>query len=259
MKKFLQILMLIAFLTGSVALAELNANDGYVEGEAILYPEAGQSPNAMNRVIEILAYRNLAEQIDTLYISSNTTVREAKLESDVITTKVDAALRGAKIVKKVRNPDGSFEAVARISIYGGRTSLASAVLPEQTQVEDFPKPKFTNIESGSFNEIYTGLIIDCRGKTLEPAITPSIKSADGTEIYAYKNVTREMATEKGMVGYSDSIDDGTRRVGGKPLIIKAVAVSGDCDVVVSADDADRILAANGTSMFLNNCMVVFVR
>lgn len=38
--------------------------------------------------------------------------------------------------------------------------MASAVLREDIQVEDFPAPKFTNIVSAS----YTGLIIDCRGK-----------------------------------------------------------------------------------------------
>lgn len=258
--RILQALILSALLLMvSSAFAELNVTEGYVDGEAILYPEPGESVNAVNRVVEVLAYRNLAERIETLYISSKTTVRDAKLESDVITLKVDSALRGAKIVSKGRNPDGSFRAVARMPIYGSRSSLANAVLPEQTQVEDFLKPKFTNIESGSFNEKYTGLIIDCGGKNLEPAIIPSIKSADGTEIYAYKNVTRQMATEKGMVSYSDSIADGTRRVGDKPLIIKAVSISDSCDVVVSAEDANRILAANQTSMFLNNCMVVFVR
>ena len=259
MKKIFQILVMVAvFCTVTFAFAAEISNGGYVEGEAVLYPN-GQDLNARNRLIELMAYRNLAEQVGELYISSSSTVKDAMLLDDTIKAKVETSIQGAKIVSKIKHEDGTFEAKVRLSIYGGRNSLANAVLPEQTQVEDLPKPKFTNLASGMTGENYTGLIIDCRGKNLSTAIIPSIKSADGTEIYAYKNVTRQLATERGMVSYVDTIEEANERVGSKPLTIKAVYVSGDCDAVVNDEDASRILIANQSSKFLNNCNVVFVR
>lgn len=259
MKKFFQALTAAAAIfICALGFAAGMTNEGYIEGEGFVYPEPGESPNALRRTAELMAYRDLAEQVETLHISSATTVREAKQESDVITVKVDAAVRGAKIVSRTRNPDGSFQATVRLPIFGSGQSLANAVLPENVQVEDLPQPKITNLVSGA-NETYTGLVIDCRGKNISTAITPSIKAADGTEIYAFKNVTRQMAAEKGMVNYSDSLEGGAQMVGGKALTVKAIKISGECDAVVSDEDASKILIANQTSKFLNNCMVVFVR
>ena len=259
MKKFFKKLaMVVVALMSSITFAADISNEGYIEGEGISYPDSGQSMGAMRRTAELMAYRDLAEQVETLHISSASTVRNSKLENDVISTKVDAAVRGAKIVARNRNQDGSFQAIVRLPIYGGGQSLANAVLAEKVQVEELPKPKFTNLAS-SVEKNYTGLIIDCRGKNISTAITPAIKSADGAEIYAYKNVTRQMATEKGMVAYSSDINDATQKLGGNPLTVKAISISGECDAVVSDEDASKILIANQGTQFLNNCQVIFVR
>ena len=125
---------------------------------------------------------------------------------------------------------------------------------EDISIEEFPKPRLTNIRS----EInYTGLVIDCRGLNLSEAITPAIKSVDGVEVYAYKNVGYQNAVEKGMVEYSANLD--SERAGTSPLVIKAVKISGACDVVVSDEDADKILRANDLTKILVNCAVVLVR
>ena len=260
MKKFFQILsLMMTIMVSTIAIVTAENNNGqYIEAEATLHPD-GQNINAMLIVVDQLAYRNLAIQVDELHIMSETTIRDAKLESDIIKTRVETAIRGAKIVSKVRNADGSFHVVARLPIFGGSQSLANAVLPENIQIEELPKPKYTNLVIENFEKDYTGLIIDCRGQNISKAIIPSIKSSDGTDIYTYKNVTRQMATEVGMVSYVDEIKEASARVGIKPLIIKAISVSGECDAVISDEDANKILIANQYSKFLNNCTVVFVR
>jgi hypothetical protein len=42
------------------------------------------------------------------------------------------------------------------------------------------------------------------------------------------------------------------------MTIQAMFVE-DCDVVVSDEDADKILAANSKANFLSKCMVVFLK
>ena len=105
--------------------------------------------------------------------------------------------------------------------------------------------------------IHDGLVIDCRGLNLSTAITPTIKSAGGVEVYAYKNLGYQSAVSKGMVEYSSDID--SMRAGVSPLVIKAVSISNACDVIVSDEDADKILAANQSANILVNCAVVLVR
>ena len=256
MKKQISILIAMTILIiSSISFAIDINNEGYIEAEGVVYPEPGESLNDMRRTVVLEAYRYLAEEVDNLQISSATTVKKSRRVDDEINTKVESAVRGAKVTSVYRDNDGAFHAVVRLPIYGSN-SLAGAVLTEHSQVEDFPKPKFTNIEIG---KNYTGLIVDCRGLNISTAISPSIKSESGEEIYAYKQIAYQTAVNKGMVEYSNSIDSGVERAGSNPLIIKAVKVSGECDAVISQADSDKILLANQTGKFLNNCMVVFVR
>ena len=252
MKKVLYVLFAATLLVSTLVSASAG-NDDYIEAEGIVYPE-GQSLNAMRRIARMDAYRYLAEEVDNLYVTSVSTVRNMRDLYDQINARVEALLRGIRPISETRERDGSFHAIVRLPLYGANQSLASAVLDENVVVEDFPKPKFTNLRS----EItYTGLVVDCRGKNLSTAITPTIKSVGGTEIYAYRNVGYQNAVERGMVEYSANLN--SARAGNSPLVVTAVSISGACDVIVSDEDADKILAANQSSNILANCAVVFVR
>lgn len=199
------------------------------------------------------AYRYLAEEVDALHVTSTSTVKNLRDLDDEINTRVEAALRGAKVISAKLESDGSFHATVRLP-KNGPQSIAAAVLKPDVAVEDFPKPKFSNIRS----EVdYTGLVIDCRGLNLSEAISPAIKSAAGTEIYAYKNIGYENTLSNGLVEYSANVN--SSRAGSAPLVVKAVKVSQGCDVIVSDEDADKILAANQSTNFLTNCAVVLVR
>ncbi|MBO4779788.1 MAG: LPP20 family lipoprotein, partial [Selenomonadaceae bacterium] len=247
MKRFLQVLLTVAvMMIFSPAMAVGFDGGEYIEEEGIVYYD-GQSPNAMRRIAIMDAYRYLSERIDDIHVSSNATVRSLRDLDDVINTKVETVLRGARVMSVTRESDGSFHAIVRLYLNGKSNSLASAVLGESIEVEDFPPPKITNIVSGN----YSGLIIDCRGKNLSTAIAPVIKSVDGTEIYAYKNLGYQTVVSKGMIAYSTSMDSGVERAGSSPFVVKAVGISGECDVIVSAEDADIILESNKSAQFLN--------
>lgn len=255
MKKCIALISALTVLSISALAMAFDFGGEYIEAEGIVYANEKKNPNAMRRIAIMDAYRYLAEQVDTIYVSTNSTVKNMRDLDEEINTKVEAALRGAKVIDVKREKDGSFHAIVRLYTHGVPNSLSSAVLNENVQIEDFPPPKFTNIVSVN----YTGLIIDCRGQNLSTAISPAIKSADGTEIYAYKNIGYQTAVSNGIVAYSTSIDSGVERAGASPLVIKAVSISGNCDVVVSAEDADKILASNQSANFLGNCAVVLVR
>ena len=254
MKKIVRILFVASVLSIFSVASAYMGDEGYIEAEGVVYYEAGLTPNQMRRISIMDAYRYLAEQVDTLYVTAESTVKSMRDLDETINTKVEAALRGAKVISVNREVDGSFHAIVRLPMYGSSKSLVGAVLKKDAPIEDFPKPKFTNIRS----EVnYTGLIIDCRGLNLSTAIAPAIKSVGGLEVYAYKNIGYQATVAKGMVEYSSTTD--SARAGDSPLLIKAVKISSACDVIVSDEDADRILAANQLTNILTNCAVVLVR
>ena len=251
-KKFLATVMSAMFLLASlVSAAEIQGN-GYIEVEEIQYYEQGKSLNELRRMAEMRAYRKLAEELGDLHISSVTIMKNETID-DTVKAEVEKTVRGAR-VNVTRDSEGNFIAKVRLNLFGGQNSIANIVVPQNSSPKPFPKPMVMNIDAN-----YTGLIIDCGGQNLSTAMLPKIQSASGKEIYAFEFLDRNLVVNRGMVNYSDSANSGVQRAGGNPLTVSAMFIQGDCDIVVSDDDAEKILAANQKSKILQNCMVVIVK
>ena len=105
---------------------------------------------------------------------------------------------------------------------------------------------------------YTGVIIDCTGLGLRPAMSPVIKAENGRPIYGYKNLDSDKVVANGMASYARSDADATR-AGTNPLRLRAVSIDNGANPVLSANDANRLLLENGASGFLDATNVVFLR
>ena len=105
---------------------------------------------------------------------------------------------------------------------------------------------------------YTGVIIDCTGLGLRPAMSPVIKAENGRPIYGYKNLDSDKVVQNGMASYARSDADATR-AGTNPLRLRAVSIDGGANPVLSANDANRLLLENNASGFLDATNVVFLR
>lgn len=75
------------------------------------------------------AQRNLLEQTQGVRIDSSTLVRDAMVESDIIRTRVEGIIKGARIVKRQLQEDGSCEVTLSIPMAG---ALFSTLIPEKT-------------------------------------------------------------------------------------------------------------------------------
>ena len=252
MKKIFSGIIAAMFLLASIVSAAEIQNGGYVEVEEIQYYQQGKSLNELRRMAEMRAYRKLAEELGDLHISSTTIMKDETL-NDEIKVAVEKTVNGAKVTT-VRDSEGNFIAKVRLNLYGGANSIANIVVPKNMVAEPFPAfdPKFVNIDAN-----YTGLVINCGGQELSTAMLPKIKSVSGKEVYAFQYLDRNVVVGRGMVNYSDSSN--TQRAGNNPLTIPVMFIENECDIVVSDDDAEKILAANSKSNFLKNCMVVFVK
>lgn len=249
-------------------------------------PTAAQRSSAI-RAAQQDAIRNLLETIKGIYLTSETTVRNAMVENDVIRTTVEGHVKNYKQVEGPRYmSDGSVEVVVEMPITGG---ILDALLPGTNQFgggqlmmagqmvcptcgqpwpQGRPVPPGVTLQQigGSMPTttagVYTGLIVDCKGLGVRPAMAPKITDEQGNEIYGSKFVSREWAVEIGMVGYDKDLNRARQndRVTNNPLVVKALQASGPnkTDIVISAADAAMIHQATANQNFLDKCKVMFI-
>jgi hypothetical protein len=248
-------------------------------------PMAAQRATAI-KAAQYDAVRNLVETIKGMYITSETTVRNAMVENDLIRTRVEAHV---KSFKQVEGPkymsDGSVEVVVEMPITG---AISDALLPSEFGGGHFmtagqmvcptcgqpwphnkPVPAGVNLQQiggtttpAASGGVYTGLIVDCKGLGVRPAMAPKIVDEQGNEVYGSKFVSREWAVEIGMVGYDKDLNRARQndRVTNNPLVLKGLQASGPnkTDVVISSADAALIHQAAANQNFLDKCKVMFI-
>jgi hypothetical protein len=222
-------------------------------------PEAAQRPGAL-RAAQQIALRNALETVKGIYLTSSTTVRNFMTENDVVNSSVSGLVKGFEQQGREKYmSDGSVEITMKIPLDGigglGDKLLGTSVgdKPSVTAFEGTAAPKAT---------VFTGLIVDCKGLKIKPALSPRLVDEDGKEIYGSAYVSREWAIKYGMVGYAKEVAAAAKldRVGKSAGKIKGMKAFGDnsTDVQISNKDAASVRSAADNLKFLSECRVVFV-
>ena len=278
MRKIFLLAAVFMIMFSSIAQALSPKISEWWEGEMLTAVGQGVAPiNAPSvdkakffakRAATLDAYRKLAAQVSEIKITADKTM---------LKSTVNAVIHDAEIISEDYDDSGKYTVVLRVPIYGVDNSVAAAAF-ERVEKENFPPPTENKIAQGN----YTGLIIDCGDLELNPVLAPAIRNADNQSIYGYSNLDYDKVISKGMIGYvkKNSVmllnstgakkfaqvgsnllladNDDTSRAGSNPLIIKAAALSDDNSCpVISTEDADKILAENLSTHFLDEGSVVF--
>jgi len=98
---------------------------------------AAQSRAMTERAAYVVALRNLLETVKGVRVDSETLVENFMVKSDVIRTRVDGIVKGARIVKKEYMSDGSVEMLVAMSLKG---EFMNVLVPE-----NFGKPSLGQI------------------------------------------------------------------------------------------------------------------
>jgi len=222
-------------------------------------PEAARRPGAI-RAAQHIAMRDALETLKGIYLNSSTTVENFMVKSDVISSHVNGFLKGFDQKGKEKYmSDGSVEVTMAIpldGIGGIGDQLFGTSIGEKPAIVSWDGPQEKK------QTVFTGLIIDCKGMKIKPALSPRILDESGREIYGSAYVSREWAVKYGIMGYSREVKDAAKldRVGKTPGQIKAVKASGEnsTDVVISDTDAAEVRSAAQNLKFLSECRVVLV-
>lgn len=230
----------------------------------------GQAKLMARRAAVVEAQRNLLETVKDVAIDSETNVEMSMTLNDTIHSEISGVIRGARVIDEEYIPeDGIYRVTMSVPMYGvgslGQVVFDNVIGNNQKVPVPAPSPAYN--PSIQLNGNYTGLVIRARGAGLVRTFCPAIYDTSGRAIYGVYNVDKKYAIDYGVVGYAqgpqgwDKVRMGTSRAGSNPLVVDIVEVrqrvANKCDVVISVEDADRILAENRYSHFLDNYAVMF--
>ncbi|MBI3948199.1 MAG: LPP20 family lipoprotein [Armatimonadetes bacterium] len=208
------------------------------------------------------AYRNLAQLINEVRVTADTTADQYITRSDQIRMRVDAYIRGAQVIEEEDDESqGIYTVTMALPMAGGgaltgimlphvvkRTRPPAPVLPsaapapEPTPPAAAPAPAVPalppaptaratlDLESELLTPAdargpFTGLIVDTRGLGVEPSMSARIYDPAGREVYGAERVDPDAVVAQGMAGYMGTIRAALRspRVGSRPLVLRAAA------------------------------------
>lgn len=234
----------------------------------------GRAKMLARRAAIVDAQRNLVEIIKGTAVDAATTVENYLVTSDIVKTKVNGMVTGAMVIAEKMDADGAYEVTMEVPMYGVG-SIAdvaiNAVVGDKTPVPvPAPSPAFVQI----YNQVsvnsntpgYTGVVIDAQNSGILRTFCPAIYDTKGRAVYGVNNVNKDFAINNGIVEYAEGSEQwgrvtaGASRAGTNPLVIKIVGlrerVVNKCDVIISEEDADKLLAENQRSHFLDRYAVV---
>ena len=244
--------------TGIGAISPLAQNPGMARATAV-------------RAAKVDAMRNLLEAVMAITVSSETTVRGAAIENDVVKTSVEGMVRGARM----RDIDGDGRGSNSDIRYLSDTSIEIEMEVHMSGISEVilppagyaPAPVAGGAPAPAAPAAprpgtVTGLIVDARGLGLRPAMSPKIVDQNGGVVYGPGNFTREFAVKFGVAGYSKNLEQAQQdpRVVGNPLVVKGVGVQGanKADLVLAVGDVSRVKGADSSGKFLSNCKVMIL-
>ena len=201
--------------------------------------------------------RNLLEIISHVKIDSGTLMNDFLGQNDEINKEIQSLVKNSRIVDVSYKSDGLVKATATLKLNGSFTDL---VLPKNILTIEPIKLPQTPMQKGK--AVFTGLVVDCRGFRVRPAMAPRIVDEDGKEVFGSAFVSRDYAIKQGMVKYVKGLKEAQKnsRVAGSPLTVKGIrtAKTGLSDIVISTADAARIRESANNLRLLQKCRIMIV-
>ncbi len=207
-----------------------------------------------------VALRNLLEAVKGVYVDSTTTVNNFVTTNDEVRTRVEGMVKGAKLVKELEMPDGSFETTVEMKLTG---DFSGVVLPRPSpRTESLPQYKKPVVDGHTISKSYSGLVVDARGTGAHAALAPRILNEQGDEAYSVAYVEQRGMAEQGIAIYVPDLPSAQAnpRVTSTPLLVKALRASGNnrTDLVVSDADVQTIHGVPDHFKFLKQAKVLVI-
>jgi hypothetical protein len=216
-------------------------------------PNEAQARLMAQRAAIIVAQRNLLETAKGVRVTSETVVENYMAKSDLIYTRVDGVVKGAKLIGEPRydKEQGIVEVELMISLYD-KKGLSDAIIPPVITPDTY---KDLTPETKTLLQKYSGIIFDASGTGLKPSMFPKIYDENGDLIIdtgAYIDTTSGYGRK--VIQYIGNLDKILENPDLKdnPLIIKVKDIRGklESDIIISKENSERFKWLKDAFQFL---------
>lgn len=216
------------------------------------------------RAAVVVAQRNLLEIIKGVRVDSDTKVENFVTRYDVIYTRVEGVIKGARQTGPARydSAAGIVEVELEVALDGPQ-SVADALLPALGPQSGELSAQVSPAVREFFRQ-YSGLVLDAGNTGLKPALFPKIYDESGNllldtrELYRYTG-----STGQAVLNYITRLDEILSRpeFARQPLVLKIKEVRGKLgsDIVISRQDAERLKWLRDGAKFLLDAGRLLVR
>jgi len=204
------------------------------------------------------AYQQLAAAINGIYVTSEARIKDFTDDDVTLASYVNSLIKGAQKVDQRYLDNGTIEVDLMVKLYSSN-GLSGVLQPQKHVV---PPPPVT-LEADPKPGDFSGVIVDCRGLGLAPAMSPAIVNQSGGEVYLGNLLVKpDLVISDGIVGYARTLEQARqlKRIGDNPLIIKGTSSTGyfHTDVIISEEDTKQLMGLEKARQLLSNGKVIFV-
>ena len=254
-----------AALIQGLPTGQMNWLNGTLRATGIAKPTGKRAlnptdPQKILSSAKVAAQQNLLKFVKQIRISSLERVETLANSDPLFMAKIQELIKQAPVVKQFYLSDGTVTIILELSLSGAFYQL---VMPHEVEQIDIVTPVNLSAQREGKRpdeSIWTGLVIDAYGLTLNPALVPRIVDERGDRIYGPEFISRDFAVRWGGCGYISALDPSvkTDRIGSHPMIVRGIRVKGPerTDIVISTADASRIRAAAEHVFFMREGRVV---
>lgn len=216
----------------------------------------------------------LQRELIGLMYDANTTVGQFLSANFDRGARLTGVLNEYRTVRQNYLTDGSIEYQYQLPLL---PKILALLLPNRTPVRlvvpmlcpvcgqewpnDRPVPEGLELvpkelETGEF----TGVVIDCRGLSLQPCLFPKVLNDQNQEVFSFNFADPVAVTDNGLVLYCPQEPFNHPRIGYNPLRIHALAVTGpgSTDIRISAFDARRLHGSRQILSLLDECRIAII-
>ncbi|MCB0220805.1 MAG: LPP20 family lipoprotein [Chrysiogenetes bacterium] len=140
----------------------VNWSQGFVEAVGVGAPSPrAPTPSAARlfaeRAAQVDGYRNLLETVKGVRVDSETVFENFMTTSDVIRTRVEGIVRGARVIDKRYMSDGAVEVTMRMPLQGDLTGVMLEQVRSKTAATGKRVSNDFSVSVGTYNDVLRGM------------------------------------------------------------------------------------------------------
>lgn len=147
------------------------------------FPNERQAIEMAKRGAAVIAKANLLEIVQGVRIMRETTVKDMMAESDIVQTRLDGVLKGARTVGEPKIADGAVEVTVRVPIYE-RTGIAPIIQQELNKKSggepsgDNTRVDISTEQAQALTDSLSKYVLNFQDGNFLPTMFPTIKGND---------------------------------------------------------------------------------